>query len=154
MEGDTAQFSMSLTSESTQPVEVSWATADGTAKEGHGLRSEDGNGNVPSKGNGTDDLGADRARRVPRAGGTLPGDSEQSVGGPRWPTPPAKATISDDDVPELSIGDASPVTEGGTARFEVTLTPAHSSQTVTVEYATQGGTATEWNGLHGPIGDA
>lgn len=34
VEGDTAQFNVSLTSESTQPVTVSWATADGTAKEG------------------------------------------------------------------------------------------------------------------------
>ena len=53
-----------------------------------------------------------------------------------------EATISDDDLPELSIANASPVTEGGTARFVVTLTP-RTEQPVTVEYATMGGTATE-----------
>ena len=45
----------------------------------------------------------------------------------------------DDDTPKLSIGDAE-VTEGGTARFEVTLSEA-SGQDVTVRVRTSNGTA-------------
>ena len=81
VEGDTAQFNVSLTSESAQPVTVSWATADGTAKGGHGLRGEDGHADDPGGGNGPADLRADRGGRLPRTGGTLPGDPERCVGG-------------------------------------------------------------------------
>ena len=51
----------------------------------------------------------------------------------------ASGTITDDDVPTLSIADATAV-EGEPARFAVTLRPA-SEQTVTVSYRTAGGTA-------------
>ena len=57
----------------------------------------------------------------------------------------ATGTITDDDdtaLPALSIADAEPVTEGGTAQFEVTLS-AESQQVVTVSYATADGTAVE-----------
>ena len=43
-------------------------------------------------------------------------------------------------MPPLSIADADPVTEGGSAQFEVTLS-AESQQVVTVSYATADGTA-------------
>jgi hypothetical protein len=61
-------------------------------------------------------------------------------------TPQATGTIQNDDgVPSVNIGDVA-VTEGnaGTvnAVFQLTLTPA-STQTVTVDYATANGTATE-----------
>ena len=70
-------------------------------------------------------------------------------------TNPNGATLADDsgsgtirdndeaasDLPTLSIGDAS-ADEGGTARFEVTLTGT-SAQTVTVDYETVDGTAVE-----------
>ena len=62
-------------------------------------------------------------------------------------------TITDDDpLPTLSIGDAT-VDEGGTARFEVTLSAA-SAQTVTVAYATVDGTAiqgTDYVAGSGPL---
>ena len=48
-------------------------------------------------------------------------------------------TITDDDLPELSIGNAL-VEEGETAQFEVRLSPA-AAQTVTVDYATADDTA-------------
>ena len=55
----------------------------------------------------------------------------------------AEGIISDDDLPELSIGNArAPVVEGGTAQFDVRLSPA-SNRTVTVAYATSDGTATQ-----------
>ncbi len=49
-------------------------------------------------------------------------------------------TITDDDLPVLSIADATAVTEGEAAQFVVTLTPA-SGQQVTVNYSTADGTA-------------
>ena len=43
-----------------------------------------------------------------------------------------KGTVTDNDsgptMPELSIGDASPVDEGGAAQFEVRLTPTTASR--------------------------
>ena len=53
-----------------------------------------------------------------------------------------QGTIRDNDpLPELSVADISPVPEGGTATFTVTLN-APSGQTVTVQYETRNGTAT------------
>ena len=49
-------------------------------------------------------------------------------------------TIEADAMPGLSIADAAPVAEGGEATFTVSLSPA-SSESVTVAYATQDGTA-------------
>ena len=49
-------------------------------------------------------------------------------------------TIAADAMPGLSITDAAPVAEGGEATFTVSLSPA-SSESVTVAYATQDGTA-------------
>ncbi len=49
-------------------------------------------------------------------------------------------TIAADAMPGLSIADAAPVAEGGEATFTVSLSPA-SSESVTVAYATQDGTA-------------
>ena len=49
-------------------------------------------------------------------------------------------TIRDDDLPELSIADATAVAEGEAAQFVVTLAPASGKQ-VTVSYATADGTA-------------
>ena len=55
----------------------------------------------------------------------------------------AVGTITDEDLPPaLSIADAAPVTEGGTAVFTVRLS-AVSGQTVTVAWNTASGTATE-----------
>ena len=51
-------------------------------------------------------------------------------------------TINDDEAsPTLAIGNASATEDGGNVVFTATLSPA-SSQTVTVNYATAGGTAT------------
>ncbi len=141
VEGESARFNVSLTSESTQPVTVSWATADGTAKVDTDYEARTGTVtfqaretvqtiSVPTV---EDDFHEPAERfRVTLSGAT----------GATLADATGEATISDDDLPELSIGNASPVTEGGTARFVVTLTP-RSENTVTVEYATQGDTATE-----------
>ena len=61
-------------------------------------------------------------------------------------------TITDDDAPALSVGDAS-VNEGDsgespTLTFTVTLSPA-ATLPVTVDWATSDGTAQGRDGLHG-----
>ena len=142
VEGDTAQFNVSLTSESRQPVTVSWATADGTAKEGTDYEASMGTVTFPARTTVQtisvptveDDFHEPAERfRVTLSGAT--GATLADASG--------EATIADDDEPELSIGNASPVPEGGTARFVVTLTPRSHTGTVTVAYRTQSGTATE-----------
>ena len=142
VEGDTAQFNVSLTSESAQPVTVSWATADGTAKEGTDYEARTATLTIPAgetvRQISVPTVEDDFHEPAERFRVTLSGASGATLADAS-----GEATISDDDLPELSIDNASPVTEGGTARFLVTLTPAHSSQTVTVEYETQGDTATE-----------
>ena len=62
----------------------------------------------------------------------------------------ATGTIADDDVPSLSIADATAV-EGETARFAVRLDAA-GEQTVRVSYGTAGGTATEGTDYSGASG--
>ena len=140
-EGGTARFAVRLSPASHQTVTVDYETAGGTATES-----------------------TDYSRAV----GTLtftPGDTEKTVlvatredtldepdetftvalsnpNGATLHQHTATGTIEDDDVPSLSIADASAVEEGETARFAVRLSAA-SDQTVTVDYETAGGTATE-----------
>ena len=142
VEGGTAQFNVSLTSTSTQPVTVSWATADGTADEGTDYEARTGTLTIPA---------GDTVRQisVPTVEDGFHEPAERfrvtlsSPSGATLADASGEATITDDDLPELSIDNASPVPEGGTARFEVSLTPRSHTGTVTVEYETRGGTATE-----------
>ena len=60
---------------------------------------------------------------------------------PELPSARLTATIIDDDPPTLSVADVAAPEGGGELTFTVTLSPAHD-QTVTVDYATAGGTAT------------
>ncbi len=144
-EGETASFEVTLSPASARTVTVDYRTAGGTAVEGTDYESASG----PL----TFDAGTTRqtvevqtiedsddepneaftVRLTNPNGATLADDS-------------GSGTIEDDDdsvstLPTLSIDDAS-VVEGGTARFEVTLTGT-STQTVTVDYRTVGGTAVE-----------
>jgi len=54
-------------------------------------------------------------------------------------------------VPEMSIADASPVAEGGTASFTITLTPA-SAQTIAIPFMTANGSATAGSDYNGTLG--
>ena len=135
VEGGTAQFNVSLTSTSTQPVTVSWATADGTADEGTDYEARTATLTIPA---------GDTVRQisVPTVEDGFHEPAERfrvtlsSPSGATLADASGEATITDDDLPELSIDNASPVPEGGTARFEVSLTPRSHTGTVTVNYAT------------------
>ena len=60
---------------------------------------------------------------------------------PELPSALLTATIIDDDPPTLSVADVAAPEGGGELTFTVTLSPAHD-ETVTVDYATAGGSAT------------
>ena len=149
---------VTLTPASTQTVTVDFATADDTATAGDdytrrwrrgALRTSTVETHLHGRTNHQHRLGVDGGGR--RAGGdrSLHGDAEQPDGGHAGGRQPSRyaGTITDDDdeggggvtTPELWIGDAA-VEEGGTAEFEVTLSPA-GSETVTVDFQTVDGTA-------------
>ena len=146
VEGVTSRFEVTLSASSAQLVTVVYATADGTAVEGadytavteRTLRFEAGETaktiEVETVDDGTQESTENfRVKLSNPAGATLSDDE-------------GTGTITDNDgsvsVPALSIADAAPVVEGGTSRFEVTLS-ASSAQVVTVVYATADGTAVE-----------
>ncbi len=150
VEGDSARFNVSLTPESSQEVTVSWATADETAKAGADYKARTGTLTFPA--------GATlQTISVPTVEDAFHEPEERfrvtlsSPSGATLADYTGEATISDDDLPELSIGNASPVTEGRTARFVVTLTP-RSEQTVTVDYRTVDGTASAGSDYTGTTG--
>ena len=142
VEGDTARFEVRMSTSRDEAVTVDFQTADGTAVEGDDYTSKSGTLTFP-------------------AGQTLRTISVSTVEdefhepeerfrvtlrnpvGTKLADATAEGIISDDDLPELSIGNArAPVVEGGTAQFDVRLSPA-SDQTVTVAYATSDDTAME-----------
>ena len=143
-EGETASFPVTLSSPSPQPVTVSYATADGTARAGSDYASTTGTLRfAPGE--------TAQTIRVPALDDEIREDTEHftvELSDPVGATlvgATGTGSITDDDedmLPALSIADADPVTEGGTAQFEVTLSAA-SRQVVTVSYATADGTATE-----------
>ncbi len=139
----TAVFTVTLTPTSTQPVTVTYATADGTAKAGSDYTAASGSLVFPPGqssmtiqvsvlGDTTDEPNETFTVTLNNAQGAQIVDA-QGVG----------TIIDDDGLPSLVINDAT-VTEGdsGTvdAVFTVTLSPA-SGQTVTVDYATADDTA-------------
>ena len=152
-EGDPAEFVVTLSSAASQAVTVAFATEEGTAKAGSDytatadtLRFEPGDTEKTITVSTVDDDVAEETEaftvklRNP-SGATLADDT-------------GTGTITDDDdddddddgggggvrLPTLSIADAAPVVEGGTAEFAVTLSRA-SGQAVTVAFATGDGTA-------------
>lgn len=144
IEGVTARFPVRLSAAVDEAVIVSYATADGTAIEGSDYTASDGTLTFQP---GTTFLTIEVA--------TLTDDTAESdegfsvnLGDPVGATledAVATGTIRDlaglgDDLPELSIADAPPAVEGGTAEFVVTLRGARD-HVVTVFYATADGTA-------------
>ena len=141
-EGETAQFSVTLSSPSEQVVTASYGTADGTASAGSDYTSTTGTLRFePGDTTGTirvtvlddeirEDTESFTVELSDPEGAALVGAS-------------GTASITDDDedmLPALSIGDAVPVAEGVTALFPVSLSAA-SEQVVTVAFATADGTA-------------
>ena len=139
-EGDTLQFTVTLTGTSSQTVTVDFQTGDGTAIAGSDY----------NQGSGTLTFSdTTQTISVPTMEDSIREEDEtfsvtlSNPAGATLADDTATGTITDDDdtqLPALSIADADPVTEGDTAQFEVTLS-AESQQVVTVSYATADGTA-------------
>ena len=144
-EGDTAEFVVTLSPASEQPVTVAFTTEDGSAVDGSDytakagtLRFEAGDKNKTITVSTVDDSEPEETETFTvklngPSGATLADDT-------------GTGTITDNDgggvvsLPAVSITDAPPVTEGDTAEFAVTLSRA-SGQAVTVAFATADGTA-------------
>ena len=140
-EGDMAEFEVTLTPESSLPVAVQYETMDDSAIDGSDYTGTSG---TLTFGPGTTSRTIHVSTRVDNA--REPVETFTVVlSGPENATVDSgtgTGTITDDDqeeLPSLRIADAT-VTEGGTARFEVSLS-VPSDQTVTVEYETRDGTA-------------
>ena len=134
-----AQFTVTLSPASAKTVTVNYATADGTAAAGTEYTSTSNtltftpgittqNIDVTIADDTTDE--EDKTYNV-----NLSGAVNASITGST-----GLGTITDDDLPALSIDDVSVAEAAGNAQFTVTLSPA-SAKTVTVNYATADGTA-------------
>ena len=140
-EGDPAQFRVTLSRASTQTVTVGYQTHQGTTASTQDFVGR--SGTLTFAANTTQKTIAVQTRED-----TIDEPDEtftiqlSNPSGATLTDDVGIATITDNDpLPTLSVGDAT-VEEGGTASFEVTLSPA-SARTVTVDYQTVGGTAAE-----------
>ena len=143
-EGGTAEFTVTLTGTVDQAVTVAYATSDGSAIADDDYMSASGTLTFSAS-------DTTQTISVTTLDDTIREEDESfsvilsAPAGATLADGTATGTITDDDdtaLPALSIADADPVTEGGTAQFEVTLS-AKSQQVVTVSYATADGTAVE-----------
>ena len=142
-EGDTVQFTVTLTGTSNQTVTVDFQTGDGTAKAGSDYTAASGTVTFTA-GETTRSISVATLEDTIREEDETFSVTLTNPAGATLADDTATGTITDDDtqLPALSIADAEPVTEGATAQFEVTLS-AESQQVVTVAYATADGTAVE-----------
>ncbi len=142
-EGETVQFTVTLTGNSNQNVSVDFQTGDGTAGAGSDYDRNAGTLTF-TPGDRTRTIAVTTLEDTFREEDETFSVTLTNPAGATLAVDTATGTITDDDtgLPALSIADADPVTEGGTAQFEVTLS-AESQQVVTVSYATADGTATE-----------
>ena len=141
-EGDTAQFVVKLSATSIVPVTVDYATMEGTAVDGTDYTGASGRLNFRA---GEDSKTVAVRTRQDNIDEPDTETFTLELSGPEDATLGSKTTgtgtiTDDDDPPEVSIGDAPAVTEGGTALFPVTLNVA-SGKMVTVMYRTMNGTA-------------
>ena len=141
-EGDTARFVVKLSATSILPVRVRYATAEDTALEGADYTGTSGTLTIPA---GEDRRTIDVRTRQDTADEPNTETFTLELSDPQDASLGSKSTgtgaiTDDDDPPEVTIGDAPAVAEGGTALFPVTLSPA-SGKMVTVMYRTVDGTA-------------
>ncbi len=148
-EGDTATFTVTLSNESTSPVTVNYATADGSAKAGEDYTATSGT-LIFAPGETTKTIEVqttedfvyetDEDFVVNLSGATGAGIAD----------PLGVGNILDNEaLPVISIDDVS-VDEGGLATFTVTLSEV-SSLDSTVDYATSDGSAIAANGDYVPV---
>jgi hypothetical protein len=139
-EGATASFAVTLSPASGKTVTVDYATANGTAVAPGDYTAKSGTLTfVPGDTSETITVATNTDGSVELTENftvQLSGETNASISDGS-----GLGTITDSSpLPSLSISDAAPVTEGATASFTVTLSPA-SANTVTVNYATANGTA-------------
>lgn len=142
MEGETAEFVVTLTPVAGYAVTVGYATEDGTALEGSDYAGMTGTLRF-------DPGDTTRRVRIPVLEDEIREETERftvelhSPAGAAMTDRIGEGTITDDDegkLPALFISDAGPVAEGERALFRVTLS-ARTNQAVTVAYTTVDGTA-------------
>ena len=155
VEGGTAEFTVTLSEESSQEVTVEYATRDGTATAGSDYTAKSDTLTFPA--GGTQQT---QTIRVAVLNDTVGENLESftvvlsSASGANIRDASGSVTIIDDDAggtPSLRIDDAPAVTEGGTAQFTVTMSVTSSSN-VTVAYRTMGDTAVENSDYTGKSG--
>ena len=140
-EGDPADFIVTLSTSSTRTVTVDYATAGGTAEEGADYTATSGTLTFAP---GEDS----KTIPVPTLEDEIDEENETftlNLSNPDGATiqdGTATGTINDDDEPPAIVIADAEAEEGETAEFTVTLS-AITSRTVTVDYATAGGTAEE-----------
>ena len=140
-EGDAVAFTVSLSPASSQQVTVEYATSGGTATSGTDFTAESGtltfaaNETTKTVSVATTDDSVDESDETFTL--TLSSPANATLGDAT-----ATGTINDNDesLPTVGVSDAG-AAEGDAVAFTVSLSEA-SSQQVTVEYATSGGTAT------------
>ena len=144
-EGKTARFDVTLSPASDRTVTVQYATADGTGSN----KAEAGSDYQQRSGPLTFSAGQlhKTIQITTLTDSTVESDETFTVtlSSPSEATiqdGTATGTITDNDLPELSIADATAVVEGETAEFVVTLS-APNMNPVTVMYETASGSATE-----------
>ncbi|MGH9038662.1 MAG: Calx-beta domain-containing protein, partial [Acidimicrobiia bacterium] len=157
-EGDTgttqARFTVALSSPSGRAVSVRWSTANGSATGGQDFTA------AADQTISFDPGAVSRVISIPVAGDVLDEIDEETftvnlkepTNAILGPAPTGTGRIlDDDDLPTVSIGDASGP-EGGQADFTVSLAPA-SGRVVTVSATTVGGTATPGTDYTGTSGE-
>ena len=144
VEGRTALFPVRLSAAMDQTVTVAFATVDGTARAGSDYVAAEGTLTFPP---GTTRQTIEVATRQEEIVESEEGFAVElsDPTGAGLEDDAGTGTITDDDLveglPTLSIADAAPVSEGGTAGFVVTLSAA-SEKEVRVSYRTADDTAT------------
>ena len=138
VEGGTAEFVVRLSEVSSLAVTVDFETVDGTAEAGSDYTAASGRLTFAAGETTRTILVATLDDTVPEAeeGFTVVLSNPSGAG---LGDDTGEGTITDNELPELSIGNAL-VEEGETAQFEVRLSPA-GAQTVTVAYAKADDTA-------------
>ena len=137
-EGGAVEFTVLLAGGSGQPVTVQYATSNGTAESGTDFTAASGTltfgANETSKTVSVSTTGDSEDEEDETFALTLSSPTNATLGDAT-----ATGTIIDDDLPTVSVSDAS-APEGGAVDFTVSLSAANG-QSVTVQYATSGGTA-------------
>ena len=140
-EGETAEFTVTLSAITTRTVTVDYATAGGTAQEGADYTATSGTLTFAPGEDAQTIAVSTREDEVDEENETF-ALNLSNPDGATIQDGAATGTINDDDEPPAIVIADAEAEEGETAEFTVTLS-AITTRTVTVDYATAGGTAQE-----------